>query len=83
MTAILIILLVVIFISIAIPITTALLIKHLMVPNAKPLTEEELKLCEIIVKENKGYPYVCKWALKNKKCPCLPCKKLDDRKNQG
>ena len=56
------------------------LIKKLMEPNAKPLTEEDLKICERIVSERKGYPFVCKWALKHKKCPCLPCKRLENAK---
>lgn len=62
-------------------ITSVLLIKNLMEPAAKPLTSEELKSCEKIIKEGKGYPYVCKWALKHGKCPCLPCKKLGNEKS--
>lgn len=61
-------------------IATPFLIKYLMIPNAKPLTEVELQLCKQIVLKGKGYPYVCKWALRNSKCPCLPCKKLEEAK---
>jgi len=75
-----IIIFIVIFIIIATTITSWLLIKYLMVPNAKSLTEEELKICESIVRNSRGYPFVCQWALKHKQCPCLPCKKLDEAK---
>ena len=48
--------------------------------NAQPLTDEELILCEKIIKDGKGYPFVCKRAIRNKKCPCLPCEKLNKAK---
>lgn len=57
-----------------------LLIKRLFLPNAKPLTDEELRICEKIVHEGKGYPYVCRLALEYKKCGCLPCSKLEKAK---
>jgi len=57
-----------------------LLIKKVFLPNAKPLMDEELRICERIVYEGKGYPYVCRVALKYKKCGCLPCNKLEKAK---
>lgn len=48
--------------------------------NAKPLTEEYLKICQKLIKEGKAYPYICGWAVKNGKCPCLPCEKLNNTK---
>jgi len=50
-----------------------LAIKIFMVPQAKPLTEEEYRICEEVVRKGKAIPYICKWALKNRKCPCKPC----------
>lgn len=79
MTTILILILIIVIIFALI---SWILIKKLMEPNAKPLTEEELVLCEKIVNEGKGWPYVCKWALKHRKCPCLPCDRLEKRKKQ-
>lgn len=57
-----------------------LLIKKVFLPNAKPLTDEELRICEGIVREGKGYPYVCRLALEYKRCGCLPCHKLEQAK---
>ena len=54
-----------------------ILVRKLMIPSARPLTDEELAICEKLVAAKRGYPYVCKWALKHKACPCLPCSKLD------
>ncbi|MFX0210434.1 MAG: hypothetical protein ACFFDT_30925 [Candidatus Hodarchaeota archaeon] len=49
--------------------------------NAQPLTQDELKLCEGIIQNGKGYPWVYKRAVRNGKCPCLPCDKLDKAKH--
>lgn len=68
--------------AIAWPFVEKLLIKNLFGPNAKPLADEEVKLCEKTVNDGKGYPWVCKLALRHKKCPCLPCKKLDEAKKK-
>lgn len=45
---------------------------------SKPLKDEEVDLCRRIVAERKGYPWVCRWAVRHKACPCLPCKKLEE-----
>ena len=66
--------------AIAWPFIEKTLIRNLYGQNAKPLTDEEIKLCEKIVRERKNYPWVCKTTLKYRKCPCLPCKKLEDEK---
>jgi hypothetical protein len=55
----------------------------LAVPNRKPLTEEERKICQKIVKERKAYPFVCRQAVKTGQCPCLPCDKLNQVKREG
>ena len=52
----------------------------LAVPNMKPLSEDERKICENIVKQVKAYPFVCKRPVKTGKCPCLPCEKLHKEK---
>ena len=65
------------------PLIKTLLIKKLAEPNAKPLTGEELRMCEGIVRDGRGYPYICKWAVKHKQCPCLPCEKLEKAKTQS
>ncbi|MBE9472150.1 MAG: hypothetical protein IMY75_08615 [Chloroflexi bacterium] len=65
------------------PLIKRLLVENLMEPNAKPLTDEELRICESIVRDGKGYPYVCKWALKHKQCPCLPCEKLEKARSEA
>ncbi len=57
-----------------------LLTAKLFSPNAKPLTAQEVAICARIVKEGKGYPYVCKQAVKTGRCPCLPCDKLNRAK---
>ncbi|OGD86255.1 hypothetical protein A2Z23_01015 [Candidatus Curtissbacteria bacterium RBG_16_39_7] len=48
-------------------------IRIFMVPQAKPLTDEEYKICEEVVRKGKAIPFICRWALKNRKCPCKPC----------
>lgn len=50
---------------------------------SKPLNDEEVRLCTKIVAEHKGYPYICRWAVKHKACPCLPCQKLESAKASG
>ena len=57
-------------------------INNVLEKNAEPLSDEELTLCEEIIKSGKGYPFVCKRAVRNKKCPCLPCEKLDKAKQK-
>lgn len=47
---------------------------------SKPLKDEEVEVCRRIVAERRGYPWVCRWAVKHKACPCLPCRKLDAAK---
>ncbi len=44
---------------------------------AQPLTEEQLKICEQVVKDGKAMPFICKRALKKEKCPFLPCIRLE------
>ena len=50
---------------------------------SKPLEEKDVLICAKIVQMRKGYPYICRWATRNKACPCLPCKKLDEAKLEG
>jgi hypothetical protein len=54
----------------------------LAVPNRKPLSEEERKICAQIVRKGKGYPFVCRQAVKIGQCPCLPCARLEKKKLQ-
>ena len=49
----------------------------LALPNMKSLSEDELKACRKIIEQGKGYPFVCKYALKKGTCPCLPCMKME------
>lgn len=46
----------------------------------KPLSEEELAACRKIVQLGKGYPFMCKYAVKKGTCACLPCKKMEAMK---
>jgi hypothetical protein len=73
-------LIIIVVVAVAVFVVSKILINKLMIPSAKPLTEEEVEICMQIVKQGKGYLYVCKWAIKHKKCPCLPCKKLEEAK---
>jgi hypothetical protein len=79
-TALIVIVGVVVLALVGWPMVTRLLVKHLILP-AKSLTAEELRICERIVREGKGYPYVCRLALQYKRCPCLPCAKLEKAKS--
>jgi hypothetical protein len=56
--------------------------RTLALPNMKPLTQEEIELCRGIVEKGKGYPWMCRHAVKTGKCACLPCDKLDKEKNR-
>jgi hypothetical protein len=63
--------------AIAFLISWPILIRKLMIPNAKPLSDEEIAICRKIVEQRRGYPYVCRWAVRHGACPCLPCSKLE------
>jgi len=45
----------------------------LAIPNMKPLSEEQLTICQKLIDAGKNYPWVCKRATKKKECPCFPC----------
>ncbi len=77
---ILIIIGIIIAVIIVIIIFITYILPNIMEKNAQPLTEDEIRLCEEIIKNGKGYPFVCKRAVRNKKCPCLPCDKLEKAK---
>lgn len=47
---------------------------------SKPLTDAEVEICSKILSKHKGYPFICRWAVKHKACPCLPCSKLENAK---
>jgi len=55
----------------------------LALPNMKPLSEEERQICARFVKEGKAYPFMCRRAVKTSQCACLPCKKLDEAREEG
>jgi hypothetical protein len=44
--------------------------------NAPPVSEDDLKYCREIVKQGKGFPWVCSRALRTGRCPCQPCAKV-------
>ena len=48
----------------------------LAVPAMQPLAEGDRELCRRIVQAGKGYPWVCRHAVKTGQCPCQPCGKL-------
>ena len=52
--------------------------QKLAIPAFRPLTEEQRAACAQIVKDRKGYPWVCAHAVKTGMCPCLPCKKQEE-----
>ena len=56
---------------VAVPILTSQLFHR----RATPLDPETLANCRAIVRAGKGYPYVCKTAVRFTKCPCQPCQK--------
>ena len=43
------------------------------IPNMRPLSEEQLSICQKVIDSGKNYPWVCKRAVKKKECPCFPC----------
>lgn len=53
----------------------------LAVPNRKPLSEDEVKICKEIIRSGKAYPFMCRQAVKLGMCPCLPCEKLNKAKS--
>ncbi len=56
---------------VAVPVLT----RQLFHRRATPLDPETLARCRAIVRAGKGYPYVCKTAVRFAKCPCQPCAK--------
>jgi hypothetical protein len=47
------------------------------IKHSKQLSPDEFKICARLVGEHRGYPFLCALVVKNGKCPCLPCKKLE------
>ena len=45
----------------------------IILSKAKPLEKETLEKCEEIIKEGRQHPFLCKLALKERKCPNQPC----------
>ena len=54
----------------------------LAVPAMKPLAEGDREVCRQIVQAGRGYPWVCRRALKTGQCPCQPCAKLQAQKSE-
>jgi hypothetical protein len=52
----------------------------LALPNMKPLAAEERAICERLVRQGKGYPFMCAHAVKTGQCACLPCRRLEEAK---
>jgi hypothetical protein len=48
--------------------------------KAPALSAEDLEACRKVVAAGKGYPWVCRRALKTGTCPCQPCSKLASAK---
>jgi hypothetical protein len=48
--------------------------------NAQSLSEGDRHICEQLIQEGKGYPWVCRKAVKQGACPCQPCAKVAKRK---
>ena len=44
--------------------------------SAKPVPEDDLRLCREIVKQGKGFPWICARALRTGRFPCQPCAKV-------
>ena len=44
--------------------------------NAKPIPDDDVRFCREIVRQGKGFPWVCTQALKSGRCPCQPCQKV-------
>jgi len=48
--------------------------------RAKPLSEQDQEHCRRVIREGSAYPFLCAQAVKNGKCPCQPCAKLEQAK---
>ena len=48
----------------------------LAVPAMRPLSEEDLAACRLIVERRQGYPWMCRHAVKTGLCACQPCDKI-------
>jgi hypothetical protein len=48
--------------------------------NAPALAPEDIPFCRTVVKRGRGYPWVCAQAVKNGRCPCQPCARLQEAK---
>ena len=51
--------------------------------DAKPIPDEDIGLCREIVKQGKGFPWVCAQALKSGRCPCQPCGKVEEARSEA
>jgi hypothetical protein len=45
-------------------------------PNMQPLSVQDLEICRDIVDARRGYPWICRRALKTGECACYPCERL-------